>query len=156
MLRSEAESTFSSCVTTSSLAYQLCRYPALDEQQPSVKDVFYGDGHHFSSAAGPACSLSPYASSAHPASGYGSSSDAILNDPGLEVQTAAHMLDAGDGFGFGLNHSTGNGGGSGTGQTYSAAGQNGKRSDTGKAGTLTGLSPSIIFQFILFLDYNFI
>ncbi|XP_051908225.1 DNA-binding protein RFX6 isoform X2 [Hippocampus zosterae] len=123
-LRPEAESTLSSCVTTSSLAYQLCRYPALDDQQPSVKDVFYGDGHHFSSAVGPACSLSPYASSAHPASGYGSSSDAILNDPGLEVQTAAHMLDAGDGFGFGLNHSTGSGGGNGTGQTYSASGQN--------------------------------
>ncbi|XP_049613706.1 DNA-binding protein RFX6 [Syngnathus scovelli] len=105
--RPEAESTFSSSVPTSSLAYQLCRYPTFEDQQPPAKDFFYGDAHHLSSsAAGPAC--------------YSSISDPVVSDPGLELQTAAaQVLDAADGMAFGLSHSAGAGGG--TGQTYSAA-----------------------------------
>ncbi|KAM9778401.1 DNA-binding protein RFX6 isoform 3-T6 [Syngnathus typhle] len=106
-LRPEAESTFSSSVPTSSLAYQLCCYPTFEDQQPPAKDFFYGDAHHLSSsAAGPAC--------------YGSISDPVVSDPGLELQTAAaQVLEAADGMAFGLSHSAGAGGG--TGQTYSAA-----------------------------------
>ncbi|XP_077366632.1 DNA-binding protein RFX6 isoform X2 [Festucalex cinctus] len=123
-LRPESESTYSSSAPTASLAYQLCRYPAFDDQPPpAAKDVFYGDAQHFSSAMAPACSLTtPFVSSARPASGYCSGSDAVPSDAGLEVQTAAHILDADEGFGFGINHS-GAGGGGGTGQTYSASGQ---------------------------------
>ncbi|XP_077408987.1 DNA-binding protein RFX6 isoform X2 [Vanacampus margaritifer] len=121
-LRPESESTYSSSVPTSSLAYQLCRYPAFDDQPLAAKDVFYGDAQHFTSGVTPACALTPFAPSSRPASGYGSGSDPIPSDAGLEVPTAAHILDADEGFGFGINHSAAGGGG-GAGQTYSASGQ---------------------------------
>ncbi|XP_061669171.1 DNA-binding protein RFX6 isoform X2 [Syngnathoides biaculeatus] len=120
-LRPETESTFASCVQSSSLAYQLCRYTAFEDQQPpAAKEVLYGDGHHFScgSGVGPPCPASPYVSSARLASGYGCGPDTISSDPRLE----AHILDAADGFGFGLNHTGGDG--EVAGQTYSTAGQN--------------------------------
>ncbi|XP_061560595.1 DNA-binding protein RFX6 [Phycodurus eques] len=115
VLRPETESTFSSCVQSSSLAYQLCRYAAFEDQQPpAAKDVLYGDAH-FScgSGVGPACSLTPYASSARPASVYGCGSDTVSSDLSLEAHTAAHILDAADGIGFGLNHSGSGGEGAG-------------------------------------------
>ncbi|XP_061900833.1 DNA-binding protein RFX6 [Entelurus aequoreus] len=112
--------TGSLCQATS-LSYHLSsRYTSFDDQHPlSPKDVFYPDGHHFSSGSATACSLTPYASSLRPTSDYGSGSDPILSNQGLEAQTAAQILDSAEGFGFGLNHSSGGC------QAYSAAGQSG-------------------------------
>ncbi|KAA8582859.1 hypothetical protein FQN60_015405, partial [Etheostoma spectabile] len=117
----------SSCLASvqsqaSSLAYHLSRYPSFNDQH-LTKDVFYShhppSAHH--SSNGTNCSLAPYGSALRPASSYGSASDPVQTDQGLDAQTAAQILDSAEGFGFvgaGLNPV----GGGCQGQTYSAAG----------------------------------
>ncbi|XP_013886328.1 DNA-binding protein RFX6 [Austrofundulus limnaeus] len=100
---------------TSPLGCHLLRYPSISDQ-PLSKDVFY-DPHSSSihqSSSGSDCSLTPYG----PASSYAPSSDP---EPGLDQQSAAHLLDSSEGFGFagtGLNLV----GGGCQGQTYSVTG----------------------------------
>lgn len=69
-------------------------------------------------------SLAPYGQPARPASSYSSGSDPVQSEQGLDVQTAAQILDSAEGFGFmgvGLNTP-----GSGCqGHPYSAAGHSG-------------------------------
>ncbi|XP_067338653.1 DNA-binding protein RFX6 [Channa argus] len=110
---------------TSSLAYHLNRYPSFNEQQLS-KDVFYSHPtpsvHPSSSNA--SCSLTPYSSAVRPTSSYGSGSDPVQTDPGLDAQTAAQILESAEGFGFvgaGLNPTSGGC----QGQTYSNTGNTG-------------------------------
>uniref|UniRef100_A0A8D2ZTU7 DNA-binding protein RFX6 n=1 Tax=Scophthalmus maximus TaxID=52904 RepID=A0A8D2ZTU7_SCOMX len=104
---------------TSSLAFQLARYPSFNDQQ-LTKDLFY-NLHAASvhpSSGGANCSLTPYGSAAvRPASDYSSGSDPAQTEQGLDAQ----ILDSAEGFGFvgaGLNPS----GGGCQGQTYSATG----------------------------------
>ncbi|XP_031717554.1 DNA-binding protein RFX6 [Anarrhichthys ocellatus] len=104
----------------SSLAYHLSRYPSFNDQH-LTKDVLYGL-HHPSNSTN--CSLTPYGSGVRPASSYTSGSDPVQTEQGLDAQTAAQILDSGEGFGFvgsGLNSA----GGGCQGQTYSAAGHSG-------------------------------
>ncbi|XP_024912584.1 DNA-binding protein RFX6 [Cynoglossus semilaevis] len=108
---------------TSSLTYNL---PAFTDQQLN-KDLFYNHhppSLHPSSTTSATCSLTtPYGSTLRPTSGYAPGSDPAQADQGLDVQTAAQILDSADGFcfaGAGLNHS---GGGGCQGQTYSTPGQ---------------------------------
>uniref|UniRef100_A0A3B4TIQ7 DNA-binding protein RFX6 n=1 Tax=Seriola dumerili TaxID=41447 RepID=A0A3B4TIQ7_SERDU len=75
--------------------------------------------HHSSSSTN--CSLTPYASAVRPTSSYSSGSDPVQTEQGLDVQTAAQILDSAEGFGFvgaGLNPSSGGC----QGQTFSATG----------------------------------
>lgn len=101
----------------SSPAYQLSRYPSFSDQQ-LVKEVFFSGGHpsiHLSS-------MTPYSSAVRPAAGYGSGPDVIQ---GMEVQSAAHMMDSTGGYGFvGAGLNPGDGGCQG--QVYSAAGHSGE------------------------------
>ncbi|XP_054474931.1 DNA-binding protein RFX6 [Anoplopoma fimbria] len=103
----------------SSLAYHLSRYPSFNDQH-LTKDGLYSL-HHPSNNN---CSLTPYGSAVRPASSYISGSDPVQSEQGLDAQTAAQILDSGEGFGFvgsGLNSA----GGVCQGQTYSAAGHSG-------------------------------
>ncbi|XP_035474180.2 DNA-binding protein RFX6 isoform X1 [Scophthalmus maximus] len=107
---------------TSSLAFQLARYPSFNDQQ-LTKDLFY-NLHAASvhpSSGGANCSLTPYGSAAvRPASDYSSGSDPAQTEQGLDAQ----ILDSAEGFGFvgaGLNPS----GGGCQGQTYSTTGHSG-------------------------------
>ncbi|KAK2855943.1 hypothetical protein Q5P01_004678 [Channa striata] len=110
---------------TSSLAYHLSRYPSFNEQN-LTKDVFYSHPtpsvHPSSSSAN--CSLTPYSSALRPTSSYVSGSDPVQSEPGLDVQTAAQILESAEGFGFvgaGLNPTSGGC----QGQVYSTAGNTG-------------------------------
>ncbi|XP_023285755.1 DNA-binding protein RFX6 [Seriola lalandi dorsalis] len=113
----------------SSLAYQLSRYPSFNDQQ-LTKDLFYNHHHHHPpssvhhSSSSTNCSLTPYASAVRPTSSYSSGSDPVQTEQGLDVQTAAQILDSAEGFGFvgaGLNPSSGGC----QGQTFSATGHSG-------------------------------
>lgn len=95
---------------TSPLGCHLLRYPSISEQ-PLSKDVFYNPH-----SSGSDCSLTPYGST----SSYAPSSDPVQTEPGLDQQSAAHLLDSAEGFGFvgtGLNLVGGC-----QGQTYSVTG----------------------------------
>ncbi|KAM3603469.1 uncharacterized protein V6R79_022981 [Siganus canaliculatus] len=102
-------------------SYHLPRYPPSFPEQQLPKDVFYA-GHHPSAHQSPnasKCSLTPYGAAVRPLSSYGSGPDSVQTDQGLDVQTAAQILDSAEGFGFvgsGLNPA----GGGCQGQTYSA------------------------------------
>ncbi|KAL6096166.1 rfx6 [Pungitius sinensis] len=97
----------------STLAYHLSRYPSFNDPH-LTKDVLYSLHQPPNSTN---CSLAPYGSGIRPASSYTSGSHPVQAEQGLDAQTAAQIMDSGEGFGFagsGLNSA-----GSGCpGQTY--------------------------------------
>ncbi|TNN42860.1 DNA-binding protein RFX6 [Liparis tanakae] len=101
----------------SSLAYHLSRYPSFNDQH-LTKDVLYGL-HHPSNSTN--CSLAPYGSGVRPASNYASGSNPVQTEQGLDAQTAAQILDSGEGFGF-VGSELNSAGDGCQGQTYAAAG----------------------------------
>ncbi|XP_029984703.1 LOW QUALITY PROTEIN: DNA-binding protein RFX6-like [Sphaeramia orbicularis] len=88
----------------SSLGYPLSRYPSFNDQH-LTKDIFYGHHHpslHHSSSSSSSNCLTPYGSVVRSTSSYGSASDPVQADQGLDPQ----ILDSAEGFGFvgaGLN-----------------------------------------------------
>ncbi|XP_070782350.1 DNA-binding protein RFX6 [Enoplosus armatus] len=133
----------------SSLAYHLSRYPSFSDQH-LTKDVFYS--HHHPAAHHPSnstnCSLTAYGSAVRPASSYGSGSDAVQAEQGLDAQTAAQILDSAEGFGFvgaGLNPA----GGGCQGQAYSAAGHGGYYGNSSYLdGQRMGMGTSLVDQHV--------
>ncbi|KAM8832528.1 LOW QUALITY PROTEIN: DNA-binding protein RFX6 [Spinachia spinachia] len=86
----------------STLAYHLSRYPSFNDPH-LTKDVLYSLHQPPNSTN---CSLTPYGSGIQPASSYTSGSDPVQTEQGLDAQTAAQILNSGEGFSFvgsGLN-----------------------------------------------------
>nr|XP_040015815.1 DNA-binding protein RFX6 [Gasterosteus aculeatus aculeatus] len=112
-LRPQAQSQCLASVQSqaSTLAYHLSRYPSFNDPHLS-KDVLYSLHQPPNSTN---CSMTSYGSGVRPS--YTSGSDPVQTEQGLDAQTAAQILDSGEGFGFvgsGLNSA-----GSGCpGQTY--------------------------------------